>query len=82
MTSGIRSKYRMDASRISADAPLGALRGIETFLQLVQQNTNTRQRAGFSGLFRPRTSPFTMSPASRGEVFRSMSPGTSFRSTK
>lgn len=26
--------------RISADAPLGALRGIETFLQLVQQNTS------------------------------------------
>lgn len=38
-------RYSLEVSngraRISADAPLGALRGIETFLQLVQQNTST-----------------------------------------
>lgn len=42
---GDNERYSLEASngraRISADAPLGALRGIETFLQLVQQNTAT-----------------------------------------
>jgi hexosaminidase len=40
---GDNERYSLVASnaqiRISADAPLGALRGIETFLQLVRQNT-------------------------------------------
>ena len=39
-------------ARLVADAPLGALRGMETFLQLVQQNTSTPgaqpQAPGFS----------------------------------
>ncbi len=34
--------------RISADMPLGALRGIETFLQLVQQNQNLSPEAATS----------------------------------
>jgi hexosaminidase len=38
-------RYSLEASngrvRISADGPLGALRGVETFLQLVQQNTTS-----------------------------------------
>jgi hexosaminidase len=42
---GDDERYSLEASnghiRISADAPLGALRGIETFLQLVQQNTTS-----------------------------------------
>lgn len=41
---GDDERYSLEASngriRISADYPLGALRGIETFLQAVQQNTN------------------------------------------
>jgi hexosaminidase len=41
---GDDERYALTAAnghvRISADAPLGALRGIETFLQLVQQNIN------------------------------------------
>ena len=41
---GDDERYSLEASngrvRLSADAPLGAVRGIETFLQLVQQNTN------------------------------------------
>jgi hexosaminidase len=53
---GDDERYSLEASngriRISADAPLGALRGIETFLQLVQQNTSsagaTPAEAGFS----------------------------------
>jgi hexosaminidase len=40
---GDKERYSLASAnghvRISADAPLGALRGIETFLQLVQQNT-------------------------------------------
>lgn len=35
-------------ARLSADHALGALRGIETFLQLVQQNTGTGVTPGFS----------------------------------
>lgn len=42
---GDDERYSLQAAngriRISADAPLGALRGIETFLQLVQQNPTT-----------------------------------------
>jgi hexosaminidase len=34
--------------RLSADAPLGALRGIQTFLQLIQQNTGAGSEPGFS----------------------------------
>ncbi|MGI8960949.1 MAG: beta-N-acetylhexosaminidase [Bryobacteraceae bacterium] len=53
---GDDERYSLEASngrvRISADTPLGALRGIETFLQLVQQNTTgsgaTPAEAGFS----------------------------------
>ncbi len=43
-----------DHARISADRPLGALRGIETFLQVVQQNTNasvTPSSPGFSAAY-------------------------------
>ncbi len=35
-------------ARLSADRPLGALRGIDTFLQLVQQNTGSGVTPGFS----------------------------------
>jgi len=53
---GDDERYSFEASngrmKISADAPLGALRGIETFLEMVQQNTNsggsTPAGAGFS----------------------------------
>jgi hexosaminidase len=42
---GDTERYSLEVSnghaRISADAPLGALRGIETFLQLVGQNANS-----------------------------------------
>src|SRR5579875_652246 len=41
---GDDERYSLEAAdgrvRIAADYPLGALRGIETFLQAVQQNTN------------------------------------------
>src|SRR5579875_3470779 len=41
---GDDERYSLEAAnghiRLSADAPLGTLRGLETFLQLVQQNTN------------------------------------------
>ena len=41
---GDDERYSLEASnghiRLSADAPLGILRGLETFLQLVEQNTN------------------------------------------
>ncbi len=41
---GDDERYSLEVSdrhiRISADAPLGALRGIETFLQLILENTN------------------------------------------
>lgn len=44
---GDDERYSLESAnghiRISADAPLGAVRGIETFLQLVQQNTNGTQ---------------------------------------
>ncbi len=44
--------YSLDVSndhiRISANAPLGALRGIETFLQLVQQDQNSAAAAAAS----------------------------------
>ncbi len=47
---GDDERYSLEASgaqvRLSADAPLGALRGLETFLQLVGQNTSGS--AGFS----------------------------------
>src|ERR1700761_5667004 len=40
---GDDERYSLEASnghiRLSADAPLGILRGLETFLQLVEQNT-------------------------------------------
>jgi len=53
---GDNERYALEVSgghaKISADAPLGAIRGIETFLQLVQQNTSvtggTPSAAGFS----------------------------------
>lgn len=53
---GDDERYSLEVSqeriRISADAPLGILRGIETFLQLVLQNTNpagsTAASPGFS----------------------------------
>jgi hexosaminidase len=42
---GDDERYSLEASngriRISADAPLGAIRGIETFLQLLDQNTSS-----------------------------------------
>ena len=42
---GDDERYSLEVSgghiRLSADAPLGVLRGLETFLQLVQQNTNS-----------------------------------------
>jgi hexosaminidase len=41
---GDDERYSLEAAnghiRLSADAPLGIIRGVETFLQLVQQNTN------------------------------------------
>jgi hexosaminidase len=53
---GDDERYSLEISgghaKISADFPLGALRGIETFLQLVQQNTTspgtTSAQVGFS----------------------------------
>jgi hexosaminidase len=43
---GDDERYSLEVSngraRISADAPLGALRGVETFLQLAQQNITSR----------------------------------------
>ncbi len=53
---GDEERYSLEISngriRLSADAPLGALRGIETFLQLVQQNVSAAGAspvsAGFS----------------------------------
>jgi hexosaminidase len=53
---GDDERYSLQVSdgriRISADAPLGTLRGIETFLQLIQQNTAApppaTSRVGFS----------------------------------
>ncbi len=53
---GDDERYSLEVSgqsiRLSADAPLGVLRGLETFLQLVQQNTNppgaTSASPGFS----------------------------------
>jgi hexosaminidase len=53
---GDDERYSLEASnghiRVSADTPLGIIRGLETFLQLVQQNTNapagTPSSPGFS----------------------------------
>ncbi|MBV9158034.1 MAG: family 20 glycosylhydrolase [Acidobacteriaceae bacterium] len=53
---GDDERYSLEVSgsgiRLSADAPLGALRGLETFLQLIQQNTKVTGTApaspGFS----------------------------------
>jgi len=39
--------------RLSADAPLGALRGLETFLQLIQQNTDSSGVAAAPGFSVP-----------------------------
>ncbi len=49
---GDDERYSLTASagqiKITSDAPLGALRGIETFLQLVQQNTTRNGGAAAS----------------------------------
>ncbi len=59
---GDDERYSVEAAdgrvRISADYPLGALRGIETFLQAVQQNTNLEAA--------PSTAAASAGPASPG----------------